>query len=80
MNENNLALPAHTTHCLQPLDDVPFANFKGAWYEGVRQYVRSSGAKKLTKAEFFCVLSCMGKSHNCQPNQSRVQEHRGMAS
>ena len=45
MNENNihvLALPAHTTHCLQPLDDVPFANFKGAWYEGVRQYVRSS--------------------------------------
>ena len=60
MNENNihvLALPAHTTHCLQPLDDVPFANFKGAWYEGVRQYVRSSGAKKLSKAEFFCVFS-----------------------
>ena len=60
MNENNihvLALPAHTTHCLQPLDDVPFANFKGAWYEGVRQYVRSSGAKKLSKAEFFHVFS-----------------------
>ena len=38
MNDNNihvLALPVHTTHCLQPLDDVPFANFKGAWYEGV---------------------------------------------
>ena len=60
MNTNNihvLALPAHTTHCLQPLDDVPFANFKGSWYEGVRQYVRSSGAKKLSKAEFFNVFS-----------------------
>ena len=52
-----LALPAHTTQCLQPLDDVPFANFKGAWYEGVCQYVRSSGAKKLSKAEFFHVFS-----------------------
>ena len=60
MNENNihvLALPAYTTHCLQPLDDVPFANFKGAWYEGVCQYVRSSGAKKLSKVEFFHVFS-----------------------
>ena len=60
MNENNihvLALPSYTTHCLQPLDDVPFANFKTAWYEGVRQYVRKSGAKKLSKAEFFDVFS-----------------------
>ena len=60
MNTNNihvLALSAHTTHCLQPLDDVPFANFKGSWYEGVRKYVRSSGAKKLSKAEFFNVFS-----------------------
>ena len=60
MNENNihvLALPSHTTHCLQPLDDIPFANFKMAWYEGLRQYVRKSGAKKLFKAEFFEVFS-----------------------
>ena len=60
MNENNihvLALPARTTHCLQHLDDVPFANFKGAWYEGVHQYVRSSRAKELSKAEFFYVFS-----------------------
>ena len=60
MNENNihvLALPSHTTHCLQPLDDIPFTNFKTAWYEGVRQYVRKSGAKKLSKAEFFDVFS-----------------------
>ena len=60
MNENNihvLALQAHNTHCLQPLDDVPFANFKGAWYEGVHQYVRSSWTKKLSKAEFFHVFS-----------------------
>ena len=33
MNENNihvLASPFHTTHCLQPLDDVPFTNLKTA--------------------------------------------------
>ena len=63
MNENNihvLALPSHTTHCLQPLDDVPFANFKMAWYEGVRQYVRKSGAKKLSKAEFSKCFLLLG--------------------
>ena len=60
MNKNNievLALPSHTTHCLQPLDDVPFANFKNFWYEGVRENVKSSGAKKLAKTEFFQIFS-----------------------
>ena len=60
MNQNNidvLALPSHTTHCLQPLDDVPFANFKNFWYEGVREYVKSSGAKKLAKTEFFQIFT-----------------------
>ena len=69
------------THCLQPLDDVPFANFKGSWYEGVWQYVRSSGGQKALQSRVLqCVLSCMGKGHNCESNQSRVQEYRGMAS
>ena len=60
MNKNNievLALPSHTTHCLQPLDDVPFAIFKNFWYEGVRENVKSSGAKKLAKTEFFQIFS-----------------------
>ena len=30
-----LALPSHTTHLIQPLDDVPFASFKTEWYECV---------------------------------------------
>ena len=60
MNQNNidvLVLPSHTTHCLQPLDDVPFTNFKNFWYEGVREYVKSSGAKKLAKTEFFQIFT-----------------------
>ena len=48
-----LAIPAHTSHILQPLDDAPFANFKMAWYEAVRLHVRETGAKKLPKSQFF---------------------------
>ena len=35
MNNNNivvLAFPAHTTHVMQPLNDVTFAQLKTAWY------------------------------------------------
>ena len=56
MNENNvvvLAIPAHTSHLIQPLDDAPFASFKTAWYEQVRLHIRTSGARKLGKNEFF---------------------------
>ena len=56
MNDNKvvvLAIPAHTSHLIQPLDDAPFACFKTSWYEQVRLHVRSSGARKLGKNEFF---------------------------
>ena len=38
MNDNNivvLAFPARTTHVMQPLDDVPFAQLKTAWYKAI---------------------------------------------
>ena len=56
MSDNNivvLAIPAHTSHLIQPLDDAPFAAFKSAWYEAMRIHTRASGARKLSKAEFF---------------------------
>ena len=39
MNDNKivvLAFPAHTTHVMQPLNDVPFAQLKTAWYKAMR--------------------------------------------
>ena len=61
INKNNievLALPSHTTHCLQPLDDdAPFTNFKNFWYEGIDDYVKKVGPKSLAKTEFFQFFS-----------------------
>ena len=60
MQENGiivLAIPAHTSHLLQPLDDAPFASFKSAWYESIWLQVRESGARKLSKSEFFDVFN-----------------------
>ena len=59
MNDNNivvLAFPSHTTHVMQPLNDVPFVQLKTEWYEAIRLYVRSVCAKKLSKGEFFKVF------------------------
>ena len=59
MNDNKivvLAFPAHTTHVMQPLDDVPFAQLKMAWYEAMWLHVRSVCAKKLSKGDFFKIF------------------------
>ena len=64
MNDNNivvLAFPSHTTHVMQPLDDVPFAQLKTEWYEAMQLYVRSVCAKKLSKGEFLKFLSLVGR-------------------
>ena len=72
MNDNNivvLAFPAHTTHVMQPLNDVPFAQLKTAWYEAMQLHVRSVCAK-LSKGEFFKIfVPCWKKAvtvHNIQ--------------
>ena len=66
MNDNNivvLAFPAHTTHIMQPLNDVPFAQLKTEWYEAIRLHVKSVCAKKLSKGEFFKVfVPCLKKA------------------
>ena len=52
-----MAFPAHTTHLIQPLDNLPFANFKNIWFEAVRLYVRRVYAKKLPKTAFFSIFA-----------------------
>ena len=73
MNDNIivvLAFPAHTTHVMQLLDDVPFAQLKTAWYKAMQLHVRSVCAKKLSKGEFFKLfVPCWKKTitaHNIQ--------------
>ena len=59
LKDNNiecLALPAHTTQCLQPLDNIPYAKFKTAWYEELRLHARKNCARKVTKSEWFDVF------------------------
>jgi len=41
MRANNievLTIPPHTSHVLQPLDSVPFAQFKRNWESNLRKY------------------------------------------
>ena len=65
LHENNvivLCLPPHTSHAIQPLDNVPYAQFKVRWFDLLRIHVREKSAKRLTKAEWFSVF-CPAWSH-----------------
>ena len=63
MNDNKivvLAFPVHTTHVIQPLNDVPFAQLKMAWYEAMQLHVQSVCTKTLSKGHFSKFLSLAG--------------------
>ena len=51
-----LCLPPHYTHLLQPLDDAPFASLKRKFQSALIAHNLSTGAKKLTKPEFFRIF------------------------
>jgi hypothetical protein len=54
MRANNIfvaAFPPHTTHLLQPLDDVPFAGLKKVWNSRLLDKNQGVLARKLTKQE-----------------------------
>jgi 4-hydroxybenzoate polyprenyltransferase len=54
MRANNISvasLPPHTTHILQPLDDVPFANLKKVWNSNLLDKNEVVTGRKLTKEE-----------------------------
>lgn len=51
-----LALPPHTSHIIQALDNLPFAQFKINWQKMLRAYnLRHKGAP-LSKRDFFIVF------------------------
>lgn len=52
-NVHVLAIPAHTSHLLQPLDGPPFALFKRYWYEEMCEYSFKHAGLALPKEEFW---------------------------
>ena len=55
-NIDVLAIPSHTSHIIQPLDSVPFANLKTAWNEELIDYLFHSVGLGFSKMEFFEVF------------------------
>ena len=56
MIENGIevvALPPHTTHLLQPLDDLPFARLKADWQELLLDFNLAVGGRRMTKLEWL---------------------------
>ena len=48
--------PPHCTHLLQPLDDVPFAHFKGCYQKELADWNLKHLGRKMTRIEFFRVF------------------------
>ena len=60
MRNNNieiLTIPPHTSHLLQALNSVPFAQFKKWWEYHLLQYNNAHSGCSLTKPEFWEVFS-----------------------
>ena len=55
-NIDVLAIPSHTSHIIQPLDSVSFANLKTAWNEELIDYLFHSVGLGFSKMEFFEVF------------------------
>ena len=59
LKRNNIeviSLPPHTTHYLQPLDQVPYAAFKAHWRRELRVFNRQKCGVAMSKAQFFLVF------------------------
>ena len=55
-NIHVLAIPAHTSHLIQPLDDVPFANLKTEWNANLIEYLFGNIGCGMPKSDFFYVF------------------------
>ena len=51
-----LTIPPHTSHLLQPLDSVPFAQFKKSWEGHLMKYNNSHSGRALNKVNFWDVF------------------------
>ena len=52
-----LTIPPHTSHVLQPVDSVPFAQFKKNWEKNLRRYNTTHSGRLLNKIDFWEVFS-----------------------
>ena len=52
-----LTIPPHTSHILQPLDSMPFAQFKRHWEKNLMRYNSSHSGRPLNKVDFWEVFA-----------------------
>ena len=52
-----LTIPHHTSHILQPLDSIPFAQFKKHWEKNLMRYNSSHSGRALNKIDFWEVFT-----------------------
>ena len=52
-----LTIPPHTSHVLQPLDSIPFAQLKKNWEKNLRRYNIAHSGRLLNKVDFWEVFS-----------------------
>ena len=64
-NIHVLAIPAHTSHLTQPLDDAPFANLKTQWNANLLAYLFDNVGCGMPKSDLFCFLASMAPSYDC---------------
>ena len=64
-NIHVVAIPAHTSHLTQPLDDVPFANLKTQWNANLLAYLFENVGCGMPKSDFLCVLASMAHINDC---------------
>ena len=55
-NIHVLAIPPHTSHLTQPLDDAPFANLKAEWNANLIEYMFHNVSCGMPKSDFFYVF------------------------
>lgn len=52
-----MVLPAHTSHCLQPLDVGVFKPFKCAYNKACHEFMRANVGRQITRSD-ICPLAC----------------------
>ena len=63
-----LTIPPHTSHLLQLLDSVPFAQFKKSWEGHLMKYNNSHSGQALNKVNFWDVFVPAWNSSICPKN------------
>ena len=71
MRANNveiLTIPPHTSHIIQPLNLVPFAQFKKSWENHLMKYNNSHSRCLLNKVDFWNIFVSAWNSSICPKN------------